>query len=84
LFFEDNSPLKPTINPNLLSTQTPKDDYAKLEMLLSNILINLAPKYEEIAHLLSHTPEPNKTQILGGIVSRAVYDDNPVRFINNN
>lgn len=52
-------------------------------MLLSNILINLAPKYEEIEHLLSNTPEPNKTQILGGLVSRALYNDNPVRFINN-
>ena len=83
LFFEDNSPLKPSIDPNLLSTQTPKDDFTKLEMLLSNILISLAPKYEEIEHLLSDTPEPNKTKILGGIVSRAVYDDNPVRFINN-
>ena len=83
MFFEDNSPLKPSIDPNLLSTQTPKDDFTKLEMLLSNILISLAPKYEEIEHLLSDTPEPNKTKILGGIVSRAVYDDNPVRFINN-
>ena len=27
--------------------------------------------------------EPNKTQILGGIVSRAVYDDNPFGYINN-
>jgi hypothetical protein len=44
-------------------------------MLLSNILINLAPKYEEIEHLLSNTPEPNKTQILGGLVSRALYND---------
>jgi hypothetical protein len=82
-FLEDNSPLKSTLDPNLLSTQTTKDDFTKMEMLLSNILINLAPKYEEIENLLSHTPEPNKTQILGGIVSRAVYDDNPVRFINN-
>jgi hypothetical protein len=82
-FFEDNSSLKPTIDPNLLSTQTTKDDSTKLEMLLSNILIDLAPKYEEIENHLSHTPEPNKTQILGGIVSGAVYDDNPIRFINN-
>ena len=80
---QDNSTLKPTINPNLLSTQTTKDDFTKMEMLLSNILINLAPKYEEIENLLSHTSEPTKTQILGGIVSTAVYDDNPVRFINN-
>ena len=83
LFFQDNSTLTPSIDPNLLSTQTTKDDFTKMEMLLSNILINIAPKYEEIENLLSHISEPNKTQILGGIVSRAVYDDNPFRYINN-
>ena len=63
LFFQDNSTLIPNIDPNLLSTQTTKDDFTKLEMLLSNILINIAPKYEEIENLLSHISEPNKTQI---------------------
>jgi len=28
-------------------------------------------------------PEPDKTFILGGIISRALYDDNPVGYINN-
>ncbi len=58
LFNQDKSTLKPTINPNLLSTQTTKDDFTKTEMLLSNILINLSPKYEEIENLLSHISEP--------------------------
>ena len=83
LFFQDKSTPIPSIDPNLLSTQTTKDDFTKVEMLLSNILINIAPKYEEIENLLSHISEPNKTQILGGIVSKAVYDDNPFRYINN-
>ena len=52
-------------------------------MLLSNILDKIAPKYEEIENLLSHIPEPKKTQILGGIISRAFYADNPIGFINN-
>jgi len=52
-------------------------------MLLSNILDKIAPKYEEIGNLLSHIPEPKKTQILGGILTRALYDDNPIRFMNN-
>ena len=25
---------------------------------------------------------PKKTQILGSIISRALYDDNPIKFIN--
>ena len=78
--FRINSTPTPSIDPNLLSTKTTKDDFTKAEMLLSNILINISPKYEEIENLLSHISEPNKTQILGGIVSRAVYDDNPFKI----
>jgi hypothetical protein len=83
LFNHDQSTPIPSIGPNVLSTNATKDDFTKAEMLLSNILISLSPKYEEIENLLSNISEPNKTQILGGIVSRAVYDDNPLRFINN-
>jgi hypothetical protein len=42
----------------------------------------LAPKYEELENLLSYMPEPKRRGILGGIVSRAIYSDNPVAFIN--
>ena len=82
MFFQDKSTPIPSIDPNLLSTQATKDDFTKEEMLLSNLLINLVPKYEEIENLLSQMPETDKTQILGGIVSRALYDDNPIRYIN--
>ena len=51
-------------------------------MMLSNILNKIAPKYEEIGNLLSDVPESNKTQILGGIISRALYADDPIEFIN--
>jgi uncharacterized protein YeeX (DUF496 family) len=69
------------------STQEEKDtkvdDFIKREMMLSNTLDKIAPKYEEIKNLLSHVPEPNKTQILGGIISNALVSDNPIRYINN-
>ncbi|MGI9011805.1 MAG: hypothetical protein ACR2F1_11545 [Nitrososphaeraceae archaeon] len=51
--------------------------------MLSNTIDKITPKYEEIGNLLSHIPEPTKTQILGGIISRTLYADNPSRFINN-
>ena len=62
---------------------TKVDDFTKREMMLSNILDKIAPKYEEIKNLLSHVPEPKKTQILGGIISNALVSDNPIRYINN-
>ena len=81
LFFSDKS-TNPSIHQDLRQTQDTIDDYTKRELLLSNILDKIAPKYEEIGNLLSHLPEPKKTQILGGIISRAFYADNPIRFIN--
>jgi hypothetical protein len=84
MFFQD----KPSIfssYPHVRLTQedTIDDDFRKKEILLSNILDKLAPKYEEIGNLLSHIPEPQKSWILGGIISIALYADNPIRFINN-
>jgi hypothetical protein len=67
----------------LRPTQDTKNDFTKREELLSNTLDKIAPKYEEIRNLLSHIPEPKKTQILGGIISNAFYADNPIRYINN-
>jgi hypothetical protein len=62
---------------------TKVDVFTKREMLLSNTLDKIAPKYEEIKNLLSPMHEPDKTQILGGIISRAFYADNTIRYINN-
>jgi len=81
LFFRDKS-TNFNLHPHLSSTPDPLDDFTKREMMLTDILDKIAPKYEEIGNLLSHVPEPKKTQILGGIISRALYDDNPIRFIN--
>jgi hypothetical protein len=82
--FQDKSTTIPSLHPDLRSTQEDTiDDFTKREMLLSNILDKIAPKYEEIGNLLSHIPEPKKTQILGGIISRTFYADNPIGFINN-
>ncbi|MGI0050632.1 MAG: hypothetical protein ACRD8K_02745 [Nitrososphaeraceae archaeon] len=58
------------------------DDFTKREELLSNTLDRIAPKYEEIKNLLSHLPEPTKTQMVGGLLSNAIASDNPIRFIN--
>lgn len=62
---------------------TIEDEFTKKEELLSNTLDRLAPKYEEIKNLLSHLPEPTKTQMIGGFLSNALISDNPIRFINN-
>ena len=78
--------LIPRIEPYRRRTtkeDTTADDFTKREILLSNMLDKIAPKYEEIRNLLSHIPEPNKTRILGGIISSALYADNPIRYINN-
>ena len=90
LFFQDKSTTTiPTsivhsrLAINNTEEDTKVDDFTKREMLLSNTLDKIAPKYEEIKNLLSHIPEPDKTQFLGGIISRALYADNPIRYINN-
>ena len=54
----------------------------KGKRMLSNTLDKIAPKYEEIGNLLSHITEQKKSQILGGIISRALYADDPIVFIN--
>ena len=41
----------------------------------------LVPMYEELENLLSNIPEPNRLGILGGIISRAIYSDNPIVFV---
>ena len=51
--------------------------------MLSNTLDRITPQYEQIGNLLSHIPDPKKTQILGGIISRALISDNPIKFINS-
>ena len=88
-FLQDKSTtvIPTSVSPPDLRSSTQEDtivdDFTKREMLLSNTLDKIAPKYEEIKNLLSHVPEPNKTKILGGIISRAFYADNPIRYINN-
>jgi hypothetical protein len=84
LFFHDKSTTIPSIDPDLRPTkEDTMNDFTKREMLLSNTLDKITPKYEEIRNLLLDIPEPTKTHILGGIISRALYADNPIRFINN-
>ena len=81
--FQDKSTTIPSPHPDLRSTQEDTiDDFTKREMMLTNILDKIAPQYVEIGNLLSHIPEPKKTQILGGILSRALYADDPIRFVN--
>jgi len=70
------------LHPHLSSTPDPIDDFTKREMMLTDILDKIAPQYEQIGNILSHVPEPQKTQILGSIISRALVSDNPVIFIN--
>ena len=45
-------------------------------------MFELAPMYEELENLLSNMPEPKRRGILGGIVSQAIYSDNPIVFMN--
>ena len=71
-----------THNVNGLPFQKRSSFADKREAMLSNTLDQIAPKYEEMGNLLSHIPEPKKSQILGGIISRAIYADDPIVFIN--
>jgi hypothetical protein len=89
-FLQDESieTISSSINPQDLRSsvqaeEDTTDDFIKKEMMLSNTLDKIAPKYEEIKNLLSHILEPDKTKILGGIISRAIYADSPIRYINN-
>jgi len=82
LFFPDKS-TNLNLHPHLSSTPDPIDDFTKREIMLSNTLDKIAPQYEQIGNLLSHIPDPQKTQILGGIISRALVSDNPIKFINS-
>ena len=80
--FSQNKSTNSGIHPHLRSTTDHIDDFKKREMMLSNTLEKISPQYEEIGNLLSHVPEPKKTQILGSIISRALYADDPIRFVN--
>ncbi len=83
LIFQNKLTTIPSIDTTLRSIHNTKEDYKKGEILLLNILNKIAPKYEEIENLLSNALEPDKTQMLGNIISRALCDDNPIRNINN-
>ena len=82
LFFQDKS-TNFNLHPHLSSTPDPIDDFTKREIMLSNTLDKIAPQYEQIGNLLSHIPDPQKTQILGDIISIALVSDNPIKFINS-
>ena len=69
------------INPHTDTLSNPIDDYTSDEKLLYNTMNELAPMYEELENLLSNMPEPNRVGILGGIVSQAIYSNNPVVFM---
>ena len=79
LFFPDET-TNSSLHLYARSRQDSIDDFTKRETMLSNTLDKIAPKYEEIGNLLSHIPEPKKSQILGGIISRALYADDPIVF----
>ncbi|MGZ5485083.1 MAG: hypothetical protein ACXWFB_04125 [Nitrososphaeraceae archaeon] len=70
------------INPHTGTPSNPIDGYTSDEKLLYNTMNELAPMYEELENLLSNMPEPNRLGILGGIVSQAIYSDNPIFFMN--
>ena len=80
-FFKGKSIIS-NVQPHWKSIHDENDDINQKDVLLSNTLDKIAPKYEEIRNLLSHIPESNRRQMLGNIISLAIYDDNPLRFIN--
>ena len=60
MFFQDKSSFS-NPQPHLrLAQEDSLDDFKKKEILLSNSLDKIAPKYEEIGQLLSHIPEPKE------------------------
>ena len=82
LFFPDKS-TNLNLHPHLSSTRDPIGDFTKREIMLSNALDKIAPQYEQIGNLLSHIPDRQKAQILGGIINNALLSDNPIKFINS-
>ena len=70
------------INPHTDTLSKPIDGYTSDEKLLYNTMFELAPMYEELENLLANMPEPKRRGILGGIVSQAIYSDNPIVFMN--
>ncbi len=70
------------INPHTDTLSKPIDGYTSDEKLLYYTMNELVPMYEELENLLSNIPEPNRLGILGGIISRAIYSDNPIVFMN--
>ena len=81
LFFNEKTTISNT-QPSLKTIQDKKDDYTQKEILLSSTLDKIAPKYEDINNLLSHLSEANRRQMVGNIICAAIYDDDPLRYIN--
>jgi hypothetical protein len=70
------------INSHIQSISHDSKSNLTKEKLLYVTMNDLATRYEELENLLSHLPEQNRRWILGGIISRAIYSENPVTFIN--
>ena len=54
LFFQNKSTTIPSIDPNFAIKTNYERWFTKMEMLLSNILINIVLKYEEIENLSAY------------------------------
>ena len=70
------------INPHTQSISHDSKSNLTNEESLYITMNDLATRYEELESLLSQLPEQNRRWILGGIISRAIYSENPVTFIN--
>jgi len=69
------------LNPYIRSIMHDSARNPNPKNLLYATLNDLATRYEELENLLSQLPEQKRRYILGSIISRAIYSDNPVTCI---
>lgn len=79
IFFQNN--LQSNVKQDMKSNEFP--NYFEREVMLTDRLEELAPKYEEIEEILTGLPEHNKRWLLGHIVISAVTSDNPSDYISS-
>jgi len=69
------------LEPQLDTSMDPMEDYLDNDILLYDKLDELTSHYKQLENLFSHVPEYQRRLILGDILTRALYSQNPVTFI---
>jgi hypothetical protein len=68
-------------NSQFNTLSDPIDDAIECELLLYELLDQLAPKYEEMQRTLDCVSEPSRNILLGNALSSAIQSNNPIASI---